>query len=245
MPDRTSSYSVGWSVFGRTFGSLVPRDRRRRAYRIGAIVAATAAVVAVVLGVLLRWPDLGSPAGWAGCVLAAAGLGGFGAACVPLLPRPSGTERLSWSGTVMQAPERSERYFRPRAAPTIDARDRDEVLHDADLLRGLIVPDVFRMLLVIPAGLALVIGLALLDAHLQLIGFVSVALVVRLVVSVTRLGRIERARLLADSLPDVPRTDGRRGSAPGPAGGTTRPPGRLPGAGDRPGTGSKLGLPGE
>jgi len=225
--DGTATYSLGWGVFRVTLDQYVPADRRRRAVRIGVVVAVAAAVVLVAVGLVLGWPDLGSPAARVGLVLLATGAGAVAVSCVPLGPRPAGTERLSWSGSFMQTPERTERYFRGSRAPTIDPRDREAVLADAELVRAGLVPDVFRTLFVVPATVLVLVGFGLIEAHLRIVGFVSVALVLRMLVSVVRLGRVERARALAEALPpapQVPTVERKRPSGP---------------------AGSKLGLPGE
>jgi hypothetical protein len=228
-------YELGWKVFRSAFGRYVPPDRVRRAAAIGAVVAGVVVVLLVVLGLLVHWPDLREPLAWVGLVLLAVGAGTFAVATVPLRPRPAGADRLSWSGSSMQAPERTERYFRMRTAPTIDPRDRDEVLRDAELVRSVLVPDVFRGLVVVASLVLLVAGLLVIDAHLRVFGFVSVFLVVRVVASLVRLGRVERVRSLAEALPPVPAND-RASSAP-------RRPGARPDR-NRP-TGSKVRLPGD
>ncbi|WP_420369784.1 hypothetical protein [Curtobacterium sp. L1-20] len=228
-------YELGWSVFRAEFGRYVPPDRVLRAVVVGAAVTAIVAVALVVVGLLAPWPDLREPLAWVGLLLLAVGAGTFAVAVVPLRPRPAGADRLSWSGAYMQAPERTERYFRMRTAPTLDPRDRDEVLRDAEVVRAGLVPDVFRGFLVAAALVLVAVGLLLVDAHLPIIGFVSVFLVGRLVTSLVRLGRVERVRALAEALPPIPASDGRPPQA--------RRGGERPDR-DRP-TGSKLSLPGE
>lgn len=229
-------YELGWRVFRDAFGRDVPPERLRRAVAIGAAVAGLVAVALVVIGGATHWPDLRQPPGWFGTGLVVVGVGAFAVAAVPLHTRPTAAGRRSWSGTAMQAPERTERYLRMRTAPTIDPRDRDEVLRDAEMVRAGLVPEVFRGMLVVPGVLLMGIGILLIDTHLQIIGFVSVVLVVRVVTTVVRLGRVERVRGLAEALPPLPTTADRGPS--GPRGAGSRP------HRDRP-TGSKLSLPGE
>ena len=228
-------YSLGWQVFRDEFGRYVPADRRRRAIRLGALVAGIAAVVLLVVGLLVGWPDLRHPAAVVGTVLLAVAAGTFAVSVVPLLPRAADVDRLSWSGSYMQAPERSERHFRARKTPTIDPRDRDEVLRDAELLRSGLVPDVFRSLVVAVAIVLGAVALVLLGLPLRIVTLVPLFLVIRTVMSLVRLGRIERVRALAAVLPDV---DPRRGTTPA----TSAHGDRI----HRPAsTGSKLSLPDE
>ncbi len=164
-------------------------------------------------------------------MLLAVGIGGFAVACVPLVPRPPDATKLFWSGSVMQAPERTERYFGGGPAPTIAAADRDEVLRDAELVQSGQVPDTFRGFVVTAAGVLAAVSLLVTDTHIRLFSFVPVFLIVRLVLGLVRLGRVERARVLAASLPEVP-------PAPSPddSAGSRRTHRPAP-------RGSKLGLP--
>ena len=228
-----SAYELGWRVFRDRFDTDVPPDRVRRAVRIGGLVGLVALVVLVVVGLTTGWPDLGGPTGWIGTVLLGAAIGAFAVACVPLVPRPADAAKLYWSGSVMQAPERTERYFARGAAPTIALVDRDEVLRDAELVQSGQVPDTFRGLVVTAAGVLVAVSLVITDAHVRIFGLASAYLVVRLVLGLVRLGRVERARVLAASLPEAP-------PAPPRATGTDRPEPRRPSS-----RGTKLGLPGD
>lgn len=230
MPDARSPLGVGWTTYRARVAEDVPRRGRRRARAVGSTVGAATLVVLVVIGVLLPWPDLRTVAAWVGMVLLALGIGAFGAACVPITSRPSGASSQSWSGSVMQAPERTERYLRGRAAPTIDPRDREAVLRDAGLLRTGLVQDVFRTIVLAPSTLFAVAGAWLLGIRLGILVGSVVFVLVRAGISLVRLGRVERARDLARSLP--PTVDG-----------TGRPHRRGDGTSRTPGT--KLGLPGD
>ncbi|MDM7886158.1 hypothetical protein QUG92_13675 [Curtobacterium sp. RHCKG23] len=226
-----SAYELGWRVFRDRFDTDVPPDRRRRAVRVGILVGVATLVVLVVVGLSVGWPDLAGPAGWIGAVLLAVGIGGFAVACVPLVPRPPDAAKLFWSGSVMQAPERTERYFGRGPAPTIAPADRDEVLRDAELVQSGQVPDTFRGFVVTVAGLLAAVSLLFTDTHVRLFSFVPVFLIVRLVLGLVRLGRVERARVLAAALPEVP---------PAPSPGSTAGSRRTHRPAPR---GSKLGLP--
>lgn len=228
-------YSLGWQVFRDEFGRYVPADRRQHAARVGALVAGIAAVVLVIVGLLLGWPDLRDPLAVVGAALLAVAAGTFAVSVVPLLPRATDVDRLSWSGSYMQAPERSERHFRARRTPTIDPRDRDEVLRDAELLRSGLVPDVFRSLVVAVAIVLGAVALVLLGLPLRIVTVVSIVIVIRTVMNLVRLGHVERARALAAVLPDVE-----------PRYGTTAATSTQGDQAHRPrSTGSKLSLPGE
>lgn len=229
-----SSYELGWQVLRARFTTDVPPDRLRRALWIGALVAVGATAVLVTVGLLVGWPDLSGAVGWIGTLFLAIGAGGFAVACVPMVPRPADASKLYWSGSVMQAPERTERYFRRGPAPTVAPADRDEVLRDAELIISGQVPDILRGFVVTVAGVLVGVALLVTEAHIRVFGFVSVYLLVQLVVGLVRLGRVERARALAASLPEQP-------SRPP----TSSRPNGTRRAEHRPGRGSKLGLPGE
>lgn len=222
-------YSLGWRVFRDHVGGAVPTDRRRRSVVVGVLVAAGVAGVLVTLGLVAGWPDLRDGADAVGVALLALGLGVFGAACVPLRPGTADGSRLYW-GAVSTAPDSSERYFRRGAAPTIDPGDRDDVMRDAVAVRTALVPEVHRGLLVMVAVVLAFTGVVLWAGSSFLFLWVAVMTVVRTVISLARLGRVERARALAELLPDAPARTAARSVRPG-----------------RPGTrsGSKLSLPGD
>lgn len=222
-------YSLGWRVFRDHVGGAVPADRRRRAVVIGVLVAVAAAVLLVGLGIVAGWPDLRDGGQVVGVVLLAPALGLVGAACVPLRPRAADGSRLYW-GAVSTAPDSSERYFRRGAAPTIDPADRDDLLRDAAAIRAALVPEVYRGLLVLVAVVPAFAAVVVLDAPARIVVWVAVAVTVRTAASVIRLGRVERARALAELLPDAPARTASRSVRPG-----------------RPGTrsGSKIALPGD
>lgn len=222
-------YSLGWRVFRDHFGRLVPADRRRRSVVVGALVALAALVVAVGIGLVAPWPDLGDGTTVVGVVSLALAAGLVGAALVPLRPKDTEGARLYWSGQMMQAPDAIERYFRRGPAPTIRPADRDELLRDAANIRAGLVPELYR------CGLLLGVGVLLFGAaftlHFTVVWcvWITVLAAVRGVVTVIRLGRVERARALAEVLPDAPAR---------PAGGVRPRRGRGP-------SGSKLALPDE
>jgi len=222
-------YSLGWRVFRDHVAGSVPADRRRRSLLVGALVAVAAAVLLVAVGLVFGWPDLRTAAGVVGLVLLALAAGVAGVALVPLRPRAADGTRLYW-GTQISAPDPIERYFRRGPAPTIDPADRADVLRDADAVRAGLVPEVYRTVLLLVLGV-LLFG-AVIPLHVPGVWPVWLAVVgaVRLATTVTRLGRVERARALATVLPDVPAR---------PVSGAVRP--------GRPGTpsGSKLALPGD
>lgn len=197
-------YSLGWSVFRANVGRAIPAERRRRMVLVGVLTAVAAAVVLVVVGSVVPWPNLHGPSAWVGAALLALAAGAVGVAVVPLRPRAADGTRLYWSGSQMAAPDPIERYFRAKSAPTIDPRDRDDVLRDAEAVRAGIVPEVFRGL-VLAAVAVLVFGaLLLLDAAVVFPVWLGVLSAGRTVANVIRLGRVERARALAATLPDVP-----------------------------------------
>ncbi|ROS78359.1 hypothetical protein EDF24_1135 [Curtobacterium sp. PhB130] len=222
-----STYALGWRVFRDHFGRDVPADRRRFGFVVGVVTAVAAFVVLVVVGLVAPWPDLQGPAAWIGAALLATGPGAFAVALVPLRPRTADGARLYWSGSQMAAPDHVERYFRARTAPTIDPRDRDDVLRDAEAVRAGVLPEVYRGLVVVAATALAVAGVALLGLPARIVVWVALITAVRTVMNVIRLGRVERARALAATLPDVP-------AAP------ERPPGRR-----RSPNGSKIQLPGD
>lgn len=201
-----STYALGWAVFRSHVGRAIPADRRRRMVLVGVLTAVAAAAVLVVVGSVAPWPDLHRPSGWIGVVLLALGAGGVGVAVVPLRPRAADGTRLYWSGPEMAASDPIERYFRAKGAPTIDPRDRDAVLRDAWAVRAGMVPEVFRGL-VLTAVAVLVFGtLVLLDAPAVFPVWIGILIVGRTVTNVIRLGKVERARALAATLPDAPPT---------------------------------------
>lgn len=201
-----SPYSVGWSVFRANVGRAIPTERRRRMLLVGVLTAVAASAVLVVVGSVVPWPNIHGPLAWVGAALLALAAGAVGAAVVPLRPRAADGTRLYWSGSQMAAPDPIERYFRAKSAPTIDPRDRDDVLRDAEAVRAGMVPEVFRGL-VLTAVAVLVFGaLLLLDAAVVFPVWLGILAAARTVANVIRLGRVERARALAATLPDAPPT---------------------------------------
>lgn len=196
-------YSLGWSAVRQHFGQYVPADRRRRAVGVGAIAAAAALVVLLAVGLVVPWPDLRDVTAWIGVVLLASSVGVFAVALVPVHPRAAGGTRVYWSGSQMAAPDHIERYFRSRTAPTIAPRDRDDVLRDAEAVRAGVLPEVVRGFVVVVATALALAAVALLDVPARIVLWVAVVTAVRTVMSVLRLGRVERARALAAVLPDV------------------------------------------
>ncbi|MCJ1714165.1 hypothetical protein [Curtobacterium sp. VKM Ac-2922] len=223
-------YSLGWRVFRDEFSRCVPAERRRRSVVVGVLVAIASAVVLVGVGLVTPWPDLGSAAGLVGVVMLALAVGVLGAALVPLRPTGPDGARLYWSGAMTQARDGVEQYFRRGGAPTIDPADRDDVLRDAAVIRAGMVPEVYRGLLLLVVVVLGTVAVVLLEVPARIVLWVALIAVVRTVTNVIRLGRVERARALAELLPDAP---------PRAASTSVRP--------GRPGTrsGSKLGLPGE
>ncbi len=201
-----SPYSLGWSVFRANVGRAIPAERRRRMVLVGVLTAVAASAVLVVVGSVVPWPNLHGPLAWVGAALLALAAGAVGAAVGPRRPPPGARPRRDWSGSQMAAPDPIERYFRAKSAPTIDPRDRDGVLRDADAVRAGMVPEVFRGL-VLTAVAVLVFGaLLLLDAAVVFPVWLGILVAGRTVANVIRLGRVERARALAATLPDAPPT---------------------------------------
>ncbi|MFJ3380066.1 hypothetical protein ACIPJ2_06630 [Curtobacterium sp. NPDC090217] len=206
-----SPSSLGWSVFRADVGRAIPAERRRRMALVGVLTAVAAAAVLVVIGSVAPWPDLHHPSARVGAALLALASGAVGVAVVPFRPRAADGTRLYWSGSQMAAPDPIERYFRAKDAPTIDPGDRDDVLRDAEAVRAGMVPEVFRGL-VLTAVAVLVFGaLLLLDAAVVFPVWLGVISAGRTVANVIRLGKVERARALAATLPDVPSTPAKPG----------------------------------
>ena len=224
-------FSLGWRAFRAHVGQSVPPDRRRRAARIGALVAALALAALVVAGSVTPWPDLGEPMTWVGIVLLAIAVGLVGVAAVPVRRRSADGSRVDRSGSLLPAPDDTERYFRTRVAPTIAARDRDQVLRHAEAVRIAIVPELWRSLVLIAASVVAFGAVIALDAPGQVVLWIAVLSAAWSVAGARRLGRVERARGLAESLPaaEVEPQQHRRGASP-----------RSPAP-----NGTKLGLPGD
>jgi hypothetical protein len=224
-------FSLGWRAFRDRVGRYVPLHRRRRAARIGALVAALALATFVVLGSVAPWPDLGEPATWVGIVLLAIAVGLVGVAAVPVRPRSADGSRVDRSGSLLPAPDEIERYFRTRAAPTIAVRDRDQVLRQADAVSIAIVPELWRSLVLIAASVVAFGAVVVLELPGRVVLWVAVFSAAWSIAGARRLGRVERARSLAESLPSPevePQSYRRSGSPRSPAP-----------------NGTKLGLPGD
>ena len=224
-------FSLGWRTFRDHVGRDVPADRRRRAVRIGVVGAGLALVAFVVVGSFAPWPDLGEPVTWVGIVLLAVAVGLVVVAAVPVRPRSADGSRADSSGSLLPAPDGIERYFRTRSAPTIAARDRDQVLHHAEAVRAAIVPELWRSLVLIAASVVAIGAVAVLDLPGRVVLWVAMFSTLWSIVGARRLGRVERARALAVSLPDADVPPEARGRAHHP---------RTPSS-----NGSKLGLPGD
>jgi hypothetical protein len=224
-------FSLGWRTFRDHVGRDVPADRRRRAVRIGALGASFALVAFVVAGSFAPWPDLGDPVTWVGVVLLAVAVGLVVVAAVPVRQRSTDGSRTDSSGSLLPAPDGIERYFRTRSAPTIAARDRDQVLHHAEAVRTAIVPELWRSLVLIAASVVALGAVVALDLPGRVVLWVAMFSTLWSIVGARRLGRVERARALAVALPDaeVPPEARRRDHHP-----------RTPSP-----NGSKLGLPGD
>ncbi|WP_267424999.1 MULTISPECIES: hypothetical protein [unclassified Curtobacterium] len=194
-------FSLGWRAFRDHVCRSVPADRRRRATRIGALVAALALAALVIVGSVAPWLDLGEPLTWVGIVLLAIAVGLVGVAAVPLRPRSADGSRVDWSGGLLPAPDDTERYFRTRSAPTIPERDRDQVLRHAEAARVAIVPELWRSLVLIAASLVAFGAVVMLDLPGRVVLWVAVSSAAWSIAGARRLGRVERAGRLAESLP--------------------------------------------
>lgn len=194
-------FSLGWRAFRDHVSRSVPADRRRRAARIGALVAALALAVLVIVGSVAPWPDLGEPVTWVGIVLLAIAVGLVGVAAVPVRPRSADGSRVDWSGSLLPAPDDTERYFRTRSAPTIAAQDRDQVLRHAEAFRTAIMPELWRSLVLIAASVVAFGAAVVLDLPGRVALWVAVMSAAWSIAGARRLGRVERARGLAESLP--------------------------------------------
>lgn len=171
---------------------------------VGVLTAVAAAAVLVLLGAVTPWPDVHRPVAWVGIVLLVIAAGAVGAAVVPLRPRAADGTRLYWSGSQMAAPDPIERYFRAKDAPTIDPQDRADVLRDAEAVRAGIVPEVFRGLVLTAVAVFVFVALLVLHTAAVFPVWLGILVAARTVANVIRLGRVERARALAATLPDAP-----------------------------------------
>lgn len=204
---------------------VVPSGRVRVAVLVGCCAAVGAAAVATC-ALVFGWSTIGIGRGAPGVVLLALGVGLLGAACAPL--RGYGIA----DSTEYLPPERTERYFARQpggVAPTIDAADRDLVIHRATATRDRLVPSVVRITLVAAGWAVGILGANLLGAPLSLLSFYWLAVLAYAVRGVVRIGYVQRANDLAELLPpvepDAPRSSRGRTLGRGPNGSKIRLPG--------------------